>query len=218
MKTTLLVPTLSRFDLLNRLLQSAESQKIDDYIIIDNSNGLLELENKNVITTHNIGVAGSWNIGLREYSEQPDRLLIICNDDNVLQLNAVQELTALATANSEHGFYASRGGGFSFFALVPYIAVRTVGYFDEGFYPAYFEDNDYHYRMKLAGVDFICSEHDLYELGVNGQGSQTINSNMTREQDKVSIRLGYEANHMRYKAKWGGETGQETYTTPFNLR
>lgn len=223
MITTLLVPTLSRFDLLARLLQSEQEQtkKADNIIVIDNSNGNLEMTGiDDIITTHNVGVAGSWNIGLSLLygDKENDHLLIICNDDNLLKENAIEELVQLAEANPDHGFFASQGGGFSFFALRPTIAVNTVGYFDEGFYPAYFEDNDYHYRMKLKDVDFICSEKQLYELGVNGQGSQTLNSFMTEEKIKKAIQVGFESNKARYEAKWGGEPTKEIYTKAFNIK
>jgi GT2 family glycosyltransferase len=220
MTTTLLIPTLSRFDLLKRLLESEKKQtkRVDDIIVVDNSGGKLKIKDvNNIIPAHNIGVAGSWNIGL-SLNFKGDHLLIICNDDNLLKPKAIEELVLLAKKNPEHGFFSSLSGGFSLFALRPSIAVNTVGYFDEGFYPAYFEDNDYHYRMKLNNLDFIKTQEEIYELGVKGEGSQTLNSDMTSDLDRRAIHIGFQSNQLRYEAKWGGKPSEEIYTEAFNLK
>ena len=46
------------------------------------------------------------------------------------------------------------GDGFNLFS-VPRATAEKVGYFDENFYPAYFEDNDYVYRCRLAGARIL---------------------------------------------------------------
>jgi len=214
----ILIPTLSRFDLVDRLLISIYNQSVrpDRIIVIDNSNGkLLPIEGIEIHKANNIGVSGSWNFGLK--SIQDNDLLFICNDDNFLEKTAIETISNLAKDNPEQAFFASAGGGFSFFAIKKTKMFYDIGYFDEGFYPAYFEDNDYHYRMKLKNYDFICSEQELYRLGVNGEGSQTINSNKTKEADRELIQLGYRVNQLRYVQKWGGGTNEEKFIKPFNL-
>lgn len=216
---TILIPTLSRFDLLDRLLNSIYNQSIipDKIIVVDNSNGeLLPIEGVEIYKANNIGVSGSWNFGLNSIKD--DDLIFICNDDNFLEKNAIETIYNLSKENPEQAFFASAGGGFSFFAINKNKMFYDIGYFDEAFYPAYFEDNDYHYRMKLKGYDFICSEQELYRLGVNGEGSQTINSNKTSDDDKKLIQLGYQVNELRYIKKWGGKTGEEIFNKPFNLK
>ena len=219
MKVTLLVPTLSRFDLLKRLLRSEEDQtrRADNIIIIDNSNGKLGKLRGQIVSANNLGVAGSWNLGLNMLKNEKDHLLIIGNDDNKLTPIAIEEFVRLAEENPTHGFFGTHGALFSLFAVRPDIAIKTIGYFDDGFYPAYYEDNDYHYRMKLAGLDFIYTNKELFELGVDGAGSQTLNSSITSDEDRDMIFKGFQANKSRYKAKWGGEPHKEKYTTPFNL-
>lgn len=219
MKVTLLIPTLSRFDLLKRLLRSEEEQtrRADNIIVIDNSNGKLGQLNAQIITAHNLGVAGSWNLGLNMLKDEKNHLLIIANDDNRLTPIAIEEFVRLAEEYPTHGFFGTHGALFSFFAIRPDIAIKQVGYFDDGFYPAYFEDNDYHYRMKLAGLDFIYTDKELFELGVDGAGSQTLNSEMTTVEDRNMITTGFKTNQSRYIAKWGGQPHREKYLSPFNV-
>lgn len=82
--------------------------------------------------------------------------------------------------------------------------------FDEGFIPAYHEDNDYHRRLQLAGFgDKI--------FGVNlpflHYGSGTLKS-----VEHVANGWGarFAACQEYYVKKWGGLPGHETYTVPFN--
>lgn len=226
--TTLIIPTLTRFDLLKKLLDSVDKleRKPDRIIVIDNSNGQLpDIKGIEIVPASNLGVAKSWNLGLsmcenRAVKSDIDKnndIAIICNDDNILKNEAIAEIERLAIENQNYPFFGSAGGGFSFFAMRVWRAISIVGYFDEGFYPAYYEDNDYHYRMKLQGLDFICSDKELYELGVNGEGSQTLNSTMTPQYIKDCINAGFISNQYRYICKWGGMPDRERFKIPFNL-
>lgn len=228
LNTTLIVPTLTRFDLLKRLLASVDKlkRKPDRIIVIDNSNGQLpDIKGVEIVKASNLGVAQSWNLGLsmcedlavKSDIDSNNDIAIICNDDNILKNEAIAEIEKLAIQNEDHPFFGSAGGGFSFFAMRVKKAIFTVGYFDEGFYPAYYEDNDYHYRMKLQGLDFICSDLELYELGVDGQGSQTLNSTLTPDIIRNYINAGFSSNQYRYICKWGGMPDRERFKTPFNL-
>lgn len=222
MKIYIGVPTLTRFDLLDRLLQSIKNQTLqpDGMFIVDNSNGNLSeedleyIDNTTVIEVPNMGVARSWNEMILRVEDED--VILITNDDNVLEPYAVEMIYDLALDNPEHNYFGSLTGGFSCFA-VRGKALVDVGKFDETFYPAYFEDNDYHYRMKLQDIDFICTKEEIYKLGVDGQASQTVNSDMTNSETKEIIRSGYIANQAYYKAKWGGGPGEEKYKKPFNL-
>jgi GT2 family glycosyltransferase len=88
---------------------------------------------------------------------------------------------------------------------------ETVGEFDENFFPAYFEDNDYHYRMRLAGLRAIVHPPALFYHF----GSRTQN-----EARPAPIVPGdwFERNRSYYVRKWGGPPGQEQYRDPFGAR
>ena len=218
LKINLIIPTLTRFDLLKRLLESVDKlkRKPDRIIVIDNSNGQLpDIKGIEIVPASNLGVAQSWNLGIQMSSW--DDIVVICNDDNILKNEAIAEIEKLAIEYERHPFFASAAGGFSFFALRKNIAINLVGYFDEGFYPAYYEDNDYHYRMKLKDLNFICTDKELYELGVDGQGSQTLNGIITPQYIKDYINAGFLSNQYRYICKWGGMPDREQFKIPFNL-
>lgn len=84
--------------------------------------------------------------------------------------------------------------------------------FDEGFVPAYHEDNDYHRRLELAGFgDRI--------FGINlpflHYGSGTLEGN---PQMRETWGRKFQACQQYYIQKWGGLPGQETYPYPFDMR
>jgi len=82
---------------------------------------------------------------------------------------------------------------------------REVGRFDEGF-PAYFEDNDMHRRIQLAG--FEAGAFAPYWHFRNG----TIRSDPER---RAAVHRIFETSKAHYIAKWGGYLGQERYDVPF---
>ena len=84
--------------------------------------------------------------------------------------------------------------------------------FDEQFSPAYFEDNDYHRRLQLAGFgDKIFSVPVPY-LHI---GSGTLRN---VEHVNAGWNAKFQACREYYIQKWGGPPGEETYKTPFNQR
>lgn len=99
---------------------------------------------------------------------------------------------------------------FSAFA-VNRLCWERVGEFDELFAPAYFEDNDYHYRMKLAGLlAIVCPPAMFYHYGSRTQ-------NEAREDGKPIVTgTLFEMARNRYVGKWGGVPGSEAFQTPFN--
>jgi GT2 family glycosyltransferase len=95
---------------------------------------------------------------------------------------------------------------------VPRKIINDVGYFDETISPfyAYFEDNDFHYRMKLKGYDI----KSVPGCKVKHIGSATFKK-LTPVEQKLHHQKFNEA-HYRYLMKWGGDPGKEQFTVPFN--
>jgi hypothetical protein len=85
--------------------------------------------------------------------------------------------------------------------------ISKVGYFDEGFYPAYFEDNDYHRRINLIDPDRYVGHLEALEPEVK-RNSETIRRDPSLNQ--------FPKSYDYYLRKWGGLPGSETYGTPFN--
>ena len=88
--------------------------------------------------------------------------------------------------------------------------IEKVGWFDEQFYPAYFEDNSYHYRCKLiAGNDsaITITQGAFYHFG-----SRTQNEAL----GGIPVCGGdaFNANKQRFIKLWGGMPSKETFRHP----
>ena len=97
---------------------------------------------------------------------------------------------------------------------------EVVGEFDEEFTPAYREDSDMAYRMKLSGRSGVSSRAALFF----DVGRGTIKGLFDCVPDKIAesakmltdLRLHITKNDERYVRKWGMVKGVETFKTPFN--
>jgi GT2 family glycosyltransferase len=86
---------------------------------------------------------------------------------------------------------------FSCFALTPE-TINKVGLFDENFKIAYFEDNDYHYRMIDLGIDAV---RDLWAPFVHFV-SRTVREGIVDHNDAFARNRAY------FMSKWGFLPGQ----------
>jgi len=220
MRLTLGCPTLRRYDLLAGMIRSAVagSRTPDRYYIIDNGGGLMangtpdfvQPEMVIGVPSENLGCAGSWNKMGHVMLLTDDDALLIAADDILFECDTIGEmLHAMETEDVD--FVTAKPGGFSCF-MVRKRLFDKVGYFDEQFWPAYFEDNDFHRRMQLSG---ICKEAEVdaqYEH-VN-KGSQTVASFNRAEKHEHNQR--FEKNRDRYVAKWGGLPHEEKFDEPYN--
>lgn len=149
------VPTLCRYDLLDELLLSAErgSLRPEGYIIIDNGNAYPRARLNALLGGRasvaelmapgcNLGVAASWN---RMLDMTKNEAVVISNDDVVLGEHTFRDLVSA----SAHSPFV--GDGWFLFAQTPECTVR-VGYYDENFWPGYYEDSDYQVRLHRAGI------------------------------------------------------------------
>lgn len=76
------------------------------------------------------------------------------------------------------------------------LAEPEPGYFDSHFKRAYFEDQDYHQRVLMAGFTaYKCNEALFYHYG-----SRTIKADKQLEEENVH---SYESNRKYFKDKWG---------------
>ena len=85
----------------------------------------------------------------------------------------------------------------------------VIGEFDELFFPAYFEDNCAHYRIKLAGLKAVCYPPAFFYHF----GSRTQNEAIGRP---ISPGQSFEKNKESYFVKWGGLPGTEKFKTPYD--
>lgn len=200
----LIVPVLNRPELFDEMVASVDV-KVGTWFIVDNGD-VLNVEAqwgtadwRHIRPGHNLGVAMSWNLGLKANPRAP--WWFITNFDMAFapgDLGRLADAMDLAT-----GPTLAMLEGFSAFALNS-AALDRVGYFDENLHPAYYEDNDFARRAELAGVSIIRPPSSSRHVG-----SATIYGDQSyRDQNHETFR----ANKAYYINKWGGQPGEETVT------
>jgi GT2 family glycosyltransferase len=226
-------PTYKKFDLCHNMITSAMNGTLAPtaFIILDNSCGgfseYLEQnhidypDHINIITAHrNEGCEPSWNIMLRIVEDKmPHALAIVVNDDIVFHADTIERLVSRALRDKiVYGYepiYVCGGldapNAFSLFLTHPATLFDKIGAFNENFYPAYFADNDMHWRMELLGYSLIRVEDCSAS---HGEGSATIKAYTPGE--KALHHRQFQRNAHLYELMWGGEPGKETYKFPFN--
>ncbi len=222
MRIALVVPCFNNFQGLAETLASVQTRHNWWPIIKDN-------------WRENRGCSKAWNQGIKQAREQGADYILICNDDilfaphtidalveefnrmskgnlgDVVMLSAVNVANACPTPESIFSFNRQPSNlnehpDFSCF-MVPYNFLDLVGEFDENFWPAYFEDNDMHRRIKLLGFKAMSTSGAAYYH----IGSQTVN-----QDDSGLISANFEKNRGRFIKKWGGEPAAAAFETPFN--
>ena len=186
------IPTINQAELLQPLLERySENWYGRHTYIIDNGNQKIDpvgSKQRIVKMSYNLGVAGSWNLLCRTiFGFGYSHIAII---ESYIEQNPAD-------------FYVGLGQWCCF--VLPYETYEKVGMFDDKFVNAYFEDNDYEYRMKLLGLSVHKNEFfnpDEYKQ------SQSIRKD-------PSLNVNFESNKMRYIEKWGGFPREEKFSKPF---
>lgn len=164
--------------------------------------------------SNNIGVSAGWNFGLRTAIAENIDYLLIPNDDVILHPATLYKLMGelqdkifiTGSAGSSVEAYDEHPD-FACFMVQPHKFVERYGWFDENFSPAYFEDNDMAYRIKLAGDKYI------RRLDATFTHAGSVTQNM--DGPVVSSAM-FERNRAYYRTKWGADPLAEIYTHPFN--
>lgn len=205
----LIVPVLNQFELFTNMV-STINYPVHPYVIRN--------------WDDNIGVAAGWNKGIRQAIKDGRRYALIANDDILLETKAVSKCYDFlrdsdATIVSPNFCVPDRDGNSMYFDrqlgiiesihwscvfVDMYKLVENCGWFDENFYPAYFEDNDMFYRMHLTDQ----KHYLLTDVGFYHKQSATCVTVVTK--DHWDYCQGY------YNYKWGGLPGEEKYDNPFN--
>lgn len=166
----------------------------------------------------NRGLARSWNDCLVDMQAAGAEVMMIANDDIVANRADMLRIAQGAVEHPE--CYMINGQGWHTtvdvhsglqlaLAAIQPIALETIGYFDEGFFPIYREDVDYYYRIALSGL----RPFTVGETAITHQGERTIQVN---ERAYRQVLVAATRNEQYYIKKWGGLEGQELFTHPFN--
>lgn len=149
----LVVPTLTRHDLLQRMLGTVDCP-VGHLVVIDNSGLGFDLpdgrwDRATVLRMpSNLGVAASWNLAIKMAHREP--FVMIASDDVWWPEGAME---GLGRASGEDRLVVSETWPHWCAFTIGMSVVSKIGLFDEGYYPAYFEDTEYERRMGQAGVE-----------------------------------------------------------------
>jgi GT2 family glycosyltransferase len=164
MIATIIIPVISRYDLLGRCLSSITSA--DTVIVIDNGDNLRQSHYEEYLKVglldriknfymwsmpSNLGVASSWNLGIKATPFSPGWLLL--NSD----AHFVEDGFAVFADETREDNLVLAGSPPWCCAWIGRDVVRDVGLFCERFHPAYFEDNDYERRCGIVGASIVRS-------------------------------------------------------------
>ena len=198
------IPTLNRKDLLEPSLEKYEKDFPNTTIyVIDNGNQNIKNTNNSKIYSvdKNLGVACSWNYLCEKIYEKNDYALLV-NDDVYLGYG---EDVVKNLIDKNYGLVQSYCKWSV--VLISKKLYDKVGKFDEIFYPAYYEDSDYLYRMELIGEKLIADK---------SLNPKQYSESQTYEKNKLLLDAAKIANRDRYVKKWGVMPLLETFKTPYN--
>lgn len=180
---------------------------------------------------NDISLGKTWNQGIQEVYEKGYDLCLVTNDDVLFAPYTIDAMidsvwTAhadLVTAANVRDFIDpndicfypqpevsyTEHPDFACFIITKWL-MEEIGGFDEEFYPLFFEDNDYHYRMMLNGFRAVKAHHAvMYHFGSTSHRQMVdAQGNIRHEQ--------FRRNQRRYRAKWGNDPGIELFSVPWD--
>jgi len=227
MITTFGIPVLNRGDFLLRCVTSVD-HPIENLVIINNGEGKNQSVNEacakiegrdipnaglfdtiKIEVKKNLGCGPSWNY---IFKNSPGPWLIAGSDIKFMP-GSLALLDDVYEKNPDAAMVF--GDGYNVFLMTPQ-AVERIGYLDENFYPAYYEDCDHWRRGVLSGVKLVGVPGFKHVHGEEGDphgGSSTVRSDPElRRKNGITT----QNNHSYYVRKWGGSPASETFAKPYN--
>lgn len=158
---------------------------------------------------HNLGVARSWNIGARRVLDEDLDYLVIMSAS--MLFGPELHTTWLRQMETFWGESVIECEGNSWHLIALHRRLfEQVGLFDEAYYPAYMEQTDWCYRLRMKRL-----EHSFTHVWVNAlsQGAGLHVNDGKGQTDDVDCPAGPLLAH--YRDKFGGDKGEETYVQPW---
>jgi len=212
------VPTVNNLRYLCEVLDSIKG--VDNILIVDNGSTdpthqwIVNCQHEKMLNETNLGVSKAWNQILNWGLSHDDcEIVYVLNNDIVLHPDSLRLMTNSILVGGKEGISGLNIGNlpsmliyftrcdedaryssamnFSCFGLTPK-TVKRVGLFDEGFKMAYWEDNDYHHRMNLEGIDASCDRFAAF----THYGSRSIKEGGVQHEPYFTQNKEY------FQAKW----------------
>lgn len=156
---------------------------------------------------HNLGVARAWNVGAREVLDRGLDYLVICSTSMrfgpILHTSWRRQMETFWGAN----IVEAEGHSWHLIAIHRRVFER-IGLFDENLYPAYYEANDFAFRMRMVGMEGNSPENPWMVVWVNA-----LSQGHALNVDLVHCPAAPLEAYMH--RKWGGPKGRERYDAPF---
>jgi GT2 family glycosyltransferase len=213
----MVLPTLTRHDLAVQMLASIDYPV--GLLLIVNNHPTANFEGTHSIPDvvadyrvlnmpANLGVAGSWNLGVKVSPFAPWWLM--ASDDVVFAPGALEKFAA--ECSSDRLTVCEEWPHWQFFGLGEDIVLR-LGLFDENIYPANFEDDDYQRRCEVAGVELhrVAVTHSHVKQGTVhatewvAHNARTYNANevyFVRKVDRDDVTAGEWSLRIRRANDW----------------
>lgn len=196
----------------------------DDYAWVKDSFDIVEINDRN-------NLARAWNKGIRKALEQGADYVLVINLDLVFHSEFLQKIVAFAAEHSDALIWSGRPwinqesletvpleegwnneADMSCF-MIDKRLFEKIGEFDEQYEPAYHEDKDMLYRIKVAGgVVKECFSARYFHIDrTTLKGAMVNNDVALLETTRMQMDLSME----RYAKKWGGLPGDEKFIVPY---
>lgn len=217
MKFLVIVPTMSE-EVLDKCIESIDPKYHQSLYVVDNTPDGFAQKYGVPFEHHpeNIGISRSWNIGAHAVVENDWDYVVIMSGTIVFE-KGMNDLVAQMEANANpYGLETQHG--WHLICFKPKV-FKQIGYFDENFYPAYYEDSDYIRRMELAGIHNPMSKTQRLpkvEIAAGYQGD-------AHAIKKAGLKVNMGAMTQYFKDKWGDDNHFDNqqqrdflYNYPFN--
>jgi GT2 family glycosyltransferase len=206
-KLVVAIPTINRADLLNEALAKYFNDFKDTHIAIcDNGKQDILTREENFMIyrpEQNLGVSGSWNM-LMDYADKINATHVLMLNDDIYLGRTEHEIKMVIKNNINSDFINSFQNWCSYILKID--MWKKVGGFDTEFFPAYFEDNSFDYKMTLVNAE---KSWTSFLDPIVYRNSMTIAKNPTLNQK-------FAQNRQMYIDMWGGLPTEEKFKTKFN--
>ena len=206
-KLVVAIPTINRADLLNEALAKYFNDFKDTHIAIcDNGKQDILTREENFMIyrpEQNLGVSGSWNM-LMDYADKINATHVLMLNDDIYLGRTEHEIKMVIKNNINSDFINSFQNWCSYILKID--MWKKVGGFDTEFFPAYFEDNSFDYKMALVNAE---KSWTSFLDPIVYRNSMTIAKDPTLNQK-------FAQNRKMYIDMWGGLPTEEKFKTKFN--